>query len=443
MSEHDLPTRRGVLALFASFATLFPAPGRSASSGAKPLDQGIGGAGAAPAPNEGEGDKGIGGTGVIGTIRRFGSIIINDLRIAYPKDVVVTVDGAPASARALKIGQVVRVVAKQSGAGLATCRIEVASEVVGPIESVSAKHMTVLKQSVSLDDVSASDRRWREGDHVAVSGLRQLDGTIAASLIEHRAGDASRIAGLIEQASNGALTLGALRLSGVEPALIGRRAILEGRLIGDMFYVAQGQSERSLLGSEVRTVSLETYVERAAGGLRLGSGFSVIGGAGASLPRSQAVRAVITTSVEPGGQWRVETVRPDPRQGNRGGPSGTGPSGSGPRGSGPSGSDHGVSPSPRGGRSDLGQPSPQKSTRESPAGSGPFGSAPAGDRMHAGQGAAPGGFGASGAPGSGGFGSGPGGADGNGPGGFGPGEFGSGIGGSGAGGPGFGRGGRR
>ncbi len=42
---------------------------------------------------------------MIGTIRRFGSIIVNDLRIAYPKDVAVRIDDAPATAADLKIGQ--------------------------------------------------------------------------------------------------------------------------------------------------------------------------------------------------------------------------------------------------------------------------------------------------------------------------------------------------
>ncbi|PJI51852.1 hypothetical protein CTI14_52480, partial [Methylobacterium radiotolerans] len=45
----------------------------------------------------GEGDRGIGGTGVIGTIRRFGSIVVNDLRIAYPPEVEVRIDGTAAT----------------------------------------------------------------------------------------------------------------------------------------------------------------------------------------------------------------------------------------------------------------------------------------------------------------------------------------------------------
>ena len=79
-------------------------------------------------------DRGIGGTGVIGTIRRFGSIVVNDLRIAYPADVTVLVDGEVKSAAALHLGQVVEVVAQGGPGALATRRIEVTSEVVGPVD---------------------------------------------------------------------------------------------------------------------------------------------------------------------------------------------------------------------------------------------------------------------------------------------------------------------
>ena len=113
------PSRRHVLGLLASAAFL---PGRAPAQEAPIRDQGIGGTGARPTDTPGEGDRGIGGTGVIGTIRRFGSIVVNDLRIAYPDDVAVRIDGAPARASDLRVGHVVRVVARSEGTGLARSR---------------------------------------------------------------------------------------------------------------------------------------------------------------------------------------------------------------------------------------------------------------------------------------------------------------------------------
>jgi hypothetical protein len=94
-------------------------------------DRGIGGTGVVP--TDPDGDRGIGGTGVMGTIRGFGSIIVNGVHVTYAPDVPVRIDGQPRAVSDLKIGQVVRVVAETSNGVLATRQIDVASEVVGPI----------------------------------------------------------------------------------------------------------------------------------------------------------------------------------------------------------------------------------------------------------------------------------------------------------------------
>jgi hypothetical protein len=133
-------TRRGLLCGllrgFLSGASWLAVAGHAVAAGDKILDQGIGGTGIRPGPDD-EGDRGIGGTGVVGTIRGFGSIIVNDLRIAYPADVPVTVDGRPARVEDLRVGQVVRALALPGENGLATAGIAVIHEVVGPVQRVA------------------------------------------------------------------------------------------------------------------------------------------------------------------------------------------------------------------------------------------------------------------------------------------------------------------
>ena len=99
------PSRRSLLRLLLTatlgLTTLRRAPGQ-------PSDRGIGGTGFAPGD-----DRGIGGTGVIGTIQKFGSIIVNDLRIAYAPDAEVNIDGraaklAASSARLTRFGSASR-----------------------------------------------------------------------------------------------------------------------------------------------------------------------------------------------------------------------------------------------------------------------------------------------------------------------------------------------
>src|SRR5947207_2401730 len=81
---------------------------------------------AAPLPMDKKArDRGVGGTGVIGTIRRFGSIVVNDLRIAFPKDVSVVMDGTRTTAASLRIGHVVQVIAQRTGDRLSTDQIAI------------------------------------------------------------------------------------------------------------------------------------------------------------------------------------------------------------------------------------------------------------------------------------------------------------------------------
>src|SRR5258708_13823604 len=130
-------------------------------------DQGIGGPGIIRRND----DRGIGGTGIVGVIQRFGSIVVNGERISYAPNVPVLIDGAVTSANALRIGQVARILAlRQANGTLTTHRIEVVSEVAGPIESFKTGEITVLGQRV----ISVGRERWRRpATHGAVVGLRR------------------------------------------------------------------------------------------------------------------------------------------------------------------------------------------------------------------------------------------------------------------------------
>src|ERR1700744_3759441 len=139
-------------------------------------DQGIGG------PGIGRGDDhGIGGTGIVGVIQRFGSIFVNDQRVTYAPDVPVRIDGETSSAKGLQIGQVARVVAvRQSNGTLATGRIDVVSEVTGPVQAAGHGEITVLGQRIAWTGGASSHP---VGSSVAVFGLRRTDGVIVASLV--------------------------------------------------------------------------------------------------------------------------------------------------------------------------------------------------------------------------------------------------------------------
>jgi hypothetical protein len=299
-----LMTRRQ-LVLLAATALGTSLSGRAIAG---PGDQGIGGTGFSLRPAEEDGDRGIGGTGVIGTIRKFGSIIVNDLRIAYPTTATVRIDDRPASVADLKIGQVVRVAAARGGGGLSTNVIDVTNEVVGPVERVGSNSMIVLGQTVSTAELKGG-RRWAVGEHVAVSGLRRNDGTIVASLIGLGDRELTKVAGPVVQAPDGALRIGALELTGMSGTLIGQRAIVEGRANGNGLVVTRSTNETALLPKNVRTLSVEAYVERRGTDLRLGSGLPIAHPSSIDLPQGRSLRAVLTTAVAADGRLSAETIR--------------------------------------------------------------------------------------------------------------------------------------
>ena len=328
MSDPADRTRRSLLGSLLALALLPHRP--AAAQSTPPSDRGIGGTGVVPSGPGGE-DRGIGGTGVIGTIRRFGSIYVNDLRIVYPENVAVTIDGAPAAASDLRIGHVVSSVARRRGGTLRTERIAAESEVVGHVERLAPGELTVLGQRVLASRLPDAEN-WQLGERVAVFGLRRPDGAIVASLIERREAGPVRLAGPVAALADGGAAIGGLPVLGLDPTLVGTRAIVAGQRVAGGLEVASASRAALPVAPDLRRISVETYVDREAGVLRTGSGFD-LSGTIAGLPASGGpVRAILTAL--PAGpdratieRARIERSEPVLRSGM--GPGGQGPGGSG------------------------------------------------------------------------------------------------------------------
>lgn len=335
MTPRPMPTRRAVLAaLGAAAASLRPAT----AAPERPRDVGIGGTGFAP-EGQGGGDRGIGGTGFVGTIQRFGSIVVNDRRIAYGPEVPVMVDGQLRGARDLRIGHVVRAVAQMDSSGLVTQAIAVDREVVGPVTAVSADAIEVLGQKVQIAGARPPGA-WRRGQHVAVSGLRRLDGTIAASLVERSVQAPSHVLGVLERDDDG-FWIGGLRLLVADDTHLGRRVAVIGRIVRGGFLPARIDIAPTIPAAA--SVSIESYVRARDGHLQLGSGLSVRSDAFAyGLSPWEEFRAVLDGRFGLDGALSIDNIRlartdgeGEGHSGGAPGPSGLGPGGFGPGGFGP------------------------------------------------------------------------------------------------------------
>lgn len=325
MSSRLVITRRALLASFGAAAAWTPALGAPE----RPRDIGIGGTGFTPEGQNGS-DRGIGGTGFVGTIQRFGSIVVNDSRIAYAPDVPVTIDGLVRRARDLRIGHVVRVVARPDAAGLVTPAIAVEREVAGPVTAVYRDGIDVLGQAV-LAPAGQRARSWRKGEPVAISGLRRVDGTIVASLIEPHGDETMRVVGVVERDDDG-LWIGGLKLLGVDEGWVGRRVAVSGRIVRSGFRLRDivPVSSFPMAGA----FSVESYLRGGDGRLLLGSGLSVRSDAfGYALSPWQDVRAVLDGRVGPDGVPSIDNLRlartDGEGEGRDGGPAGPGPAGRG------------------------------------------------------------------------------------------------------------------
>ncbi|MBG0808402.1 hypothetical protein IY145_03325 [Methylosinus sp. H3A] len=312
MSPLRNPTRRQFTTLLGWL--LSSVSTRARAAGDKPRDNGIGGTGYISAfPDR---DNGIGGTGVVGTIRAFGSIIVNGLRVSYPADADVRIDGRQASVGDLRIGHVVSLVAERDGTKLTTKKIGVLREVVGPIEKISGHGLRVLGQTVEFGRGAKIEKTsaFSVGQHVAVSGLRLPDQTIVASLVEIAAPGAAQLVGVVTRSSDRRLAIGAQPLSGVAEAMLGQRIMVRGAATAGALDVTSTSAD-AWLPRGPDNFLVETYLERRGATVKTASGLELGGG---DLAFQGVVRAVVGIDATSVGAWSIRSLHASETLGNRG-----------------------------------------------------------------------------------------------------------------------------
>jgi len=296
-------SRRRLLSLLAGVAGA-----ATVSAGAeeqKPSDRGIGGTGITSEPDAGAGGR----IGFIGTIRRFGSIYVNESRISYPSDVAVWINGEKRSASALAIGQVARTVARRDAKDrLVTDRIDVLSEVIGPVSSIDKHAVIVLGQRVLLGDtIAPSD--WVIGTRIAVFGMRTASGDIVATLVTLAGKWPDQIVGTPEM-RGWMLRIGDEPLYGIGEQYRGRRVVVRGVPTGRGFKVSAVALDSPFAGRGVDRMSIETYVSRTGSNFRSGDGIEFRSAElGRNVPADENLRAVLNIEVSPSGGLQLDRLR--------------------------------------------------------------------------------------------------------------------------------------
>jgi len=240
-------------------------------------DSGLGGTGNVASHGSGIGGTGdvagIGGTGIVGTITGFGSICVNGVEIHYDTKTPTWMDGQPAAANSLAIGQVVSVDAQGAGPQVRARTIQVLYAVTGPVTRVTpGGRLQVLGQRVQLPAGPRASMAVRPGDFVQVSGLRRADGVIVASRIHPAPRGRASVTGPVT-----ALTPGHIRVYGTNIALGGSAApagLGAGRIVHVSGHVDAGGTlradhvalQRGLpFGAGVQHLSIEGYIRNSRG----------------------------------------------------------------------------------------------------------------------------------------------------------------------------------
>ena len=262
---------------------------------------------------------GLGGTGIVGTITGFGSIIVNGLELEFDRSTNVASDGRPASLEELRVGQVVQGVARKKDGRLQLETLDIQHAVSGPISAVdyNAQTMTVLGQNVRLNlagDKAAmsSFRTLRAGDQVSVSGLRLSDGTIFASRVDQHGHDDR----LLVRAETATVTGDRLRIGTLDVALApdvtiskptqGGRAFVSGRMLNGVFVPDVITGGIGLpFADKVGDVSLEGYAPKSGTPLAV-QGATVNGGVPPSIAADDHI--VVTGEISPNGTVNATNI---------------------------------------------------------------------------------------------------------------------------------------
>ena len=213
--------------------------------------------GTGPIPDTG----GIGGTGATpagqaiigyGPIQAFGSVFVNGREYAIDSHTRVTIDGAPATVRALHVGDLAQVqgVTASGPHGYATA-ISVLHPLIGPITAMggNGRMVTVLGQRVAAAHDKALFAALRLGTIIAISAQRRADGTWIA-----RAAQAMPPGTPAQMVGPAAFTGGQLSVGGV--AVSGPAALAATVQPGTMLTVRGTFAGAALQASSLATVKL-------------------------------------------------------------------------------------------------------------------------------------------------------------------------------------------
>ncbi|MEL7469311.1 MAG: DUF5666 domain-containing protein [Pseudomonadota bacterium] len=156
---------------------------------------------------------GIGGTGIVGTLTDFGSLIVNGLRVQLSDDSELTDAFGRTGADQLAVGQSLTIEASSSADGLFASRVHVTHPVIGRVIMDERDGGVARVNGIEVLPEAGMIGQLRNGARVAVSGVWQGNRIVGSRVDELPLGGPSVLSGSISPLATGAgVGIGARRI---------------------------------------------------------------------------------------------------------------------------------------------------------------------------------------------------------------------------------------
>ncbi|MEM9755114.1 MAG: hypothetical protein AAF914_03930 [Pseudomonadota bacterium] len=275
------------------------------------VGMGLAGAGAPLPAQETERRRpegGIGGTGIVGTLTDFGSLIVNGMAIETPSPTVTDAFGAR-SLDSLAIGHSLTIEARRTEtAGLVAERVHLTQPVIGTVGFATPDGRSGVVDGVPVVLEPGAEGLLRPRARVAISGLWR-GREVVASRVDAVPDGLDVLAGVVETRAAGTMVVSGRQvvLDGLDAPAPGAFVTVIGRTTG-LVLEARGLREGRFFGSAGPLVSLsvEGYLQP-----RAGAPFFAVSGLGHSFDAAAMLNPFVgmRTLFDGGydGTFRVET----------------------------------------------------------------------------------------------------------------------------------------
>jgi hypothetical protein len=223
--------------------------------------------------------SGLGGTGIVGEVTGFGSIFVNGEKLELNARTQLFVDGEAGSQQQLSRGDVVAVRATAHKQRLFASEVHLRHELIGPVQKImpGGQRLIILGQRVNV----GAQPLPQLGQTVRVSGFRDQQGVIHATLLRRADSAQVLLVGKLRHTDNGwFIGQQPLRLAAGAAWTEGQQLRIRGRLEAKIVQVSQWSALPGLpFQQPVSRLLLQGFVQGAGSDYRIaGQLFSVTSG---------------------------------------------------------------------------------------------------------------------------------------------------------------------